>query len=486
MLYIKDEKCFLYDGVKLTKTDLSKAKKHPVALLVPPSALYFHTQKISTSIDYERKQGTMEISMYAEGAADENEEYAKAIVSHSLPDGSNDLVELFGITYSLSEKLYGDIAEQIKAIDVMVPAFFIYESLYEEDAPESTDLYIFLGDEEAYATLYVNGKYKAFRTIENFSNLSSQCGWDLDTLKAALKTRGVVEDSYPPEEHLFLTKIQEGLTKSIEKIINSVNHKRGLFGIDKVDRIFLDFEGAKIPGLENIFAAYEVEVDAIEPVCGSKEEKPSLCHDNIGAKYLHKVLKDKLDCANITPYKRKLPFYKKHVGHLFISMGISFVLFLLYMLFLQYQLTSEQDEINNINNQISTFTKDIKNAKIKTEEVKKINAKLEEELKSLKARKSSLFEANKVLPYIQSVSIKRQEMIDSALEGLDKFSLSIISLEQNRSKELKINIHTDLKKQTNIAEFVNYMAKKGYKKSYTNKIYYDENGTYNSIVEIER
>ncbi len=484
ILYIKGEDCFLHDGKELSESSFSKAKNYPVALLVPPSALFMHTQKMPANIDEEQKEGDMEISMYKDGGANENEDYTTALITHKLPEGGDELVELFGLPYTLSDKLYSNITSKTKAIDLMAPSFLIYEALYDQKI-KSTDLYIYLADEEAYGALYVDGEFKAYRSIDSLSALSLKCGWELDILKAALKTRGINESSYNKQDITALNAIQETLSKNIEKIIHTINHKRGLFGINEIDRIYIDFEGSNIDGLEKIFQAYEIEINTISPVKLNDSNNPLLWHDNIGAMYLQGVMNGKHRKINLSKFNRQLPLYKTHVGHLLISLGLALIVAIFYGLFLRYELTNEEEKLNSIKKETKKLSSNIKNAKAIFKKLKKEENATRVELEILYKKRVSLYEIDKVSPFIKKDSIKRQQMIDTCLQGLKQNALHITSLEQNGSKHLFINVATNRNKQQNIAEFMRFMAQKGYSQSHTKQIT-ENNGTYESLVEVAR
>lgn len=484
VLYIKNENCFLYDNKKFTKSDFSQSKKYFTALLVPPSALYMYSQKVSSNIEQEQKEVDLDIAMYEEGGADENEDYQTAFITHKLPDGNDDLAELFGITHNESNALYSNLASKVKAIDLIAPSFLIYESLYDEEV-KSTDLYLYFADEEAYGVLYMDGKYKAYRGMDNLAHLSSQCGWDLDTLKAALKTRGINEVAYEEHEMSAVNTIQTNLTRSVERIVHTINHKRGLFGFDNIDRIFIDFEGESILGLETIFHAFEINIDLIEPIKAQNNTDPHLCHDVIAAKYLLGVGKEKYQNVNVSIYERELPLYKKPAGHFLGILLLSILLCVGYVFYLQYELDKKNEELVTINAKIEKLSKSSKLAKMKIKKLNKDKQEVQKELAHLTKQEKSLSQAKDAVPFIKDSSIRRQELIDNALMGLSKNSLGVTKIDQNGSKKLFLHIATTKNKQTNIANFMGFMAKRGYQRSFTKEIQ-DNNGTYESIVEIVR
>lgn len=485
IVYVKGEDFFLFDGSSLQKTNPSQAKKYPVALLVPPTALYMYSQKLPSSLDDEQVSIKMDIGMYEDGGAEEEYEYTTSFIRNKLPNEDNDLVDLFGITDEQANAQYGRIIEQTKIVDYISPSVTMYKCLYTLDSPELTDMYIYLGEEEAFGTIFLNGNYIAHRNIETLSRISAQCGWDLETLKAALKTRGLNDEAYDEAQAHSLSVVQASFSRNIERIVHTLNHKQGLFRFERVDRIFIDFEGSSIPGLESVFENYDVPVKVINTIRYPNNKNPLLHHDLLAAKYLLDVIKGKYPVVNLSPFKRDLPIYKQPAGYLLaVALATLLVIFgINYAIGWMIDSKNEdisaiQTKIQKIQNSTKENIKTIKSLQEQQEELKRQYKLLEEEDKSLA-------KAKKAAPMIQAFALKRQEMMDDSLIGLSKNALGVLAIDQNGSDMIRLHIVTTPSKQPNIANFMDFMAKRGYNRSFTNNINKKDN-LYESTVEIIR
>lgn len=486
IIYVKNERYSLFDGQKFAEAKPAEAKKYPVALLVPSSALYMYSSKLPTSLDDEQTELQMDIAMHEEGGADDDKDYSIALLKHTLPgEDSSNLVDLFGVTYDQADALYGNIVKQTKAIDIMVPAFLIYQALYKEEEATSTDLYIFFDDEEAYGVLFQNGKYIAHRIMDNLASLSAKTRMDLDTIKALLKTKGVQEENYTPEELDVLTTVQDYLTKGVERVVHTINHKRGLFNLDKVDKVFLDFDGAVIPGLEGIFDAFGIGISSILPLKAPSNEDPSLHHDIVAAIYLLKVAKGEIKGINLTPFERELPLYRQPAGYFLGILFIGLLFVGIGWFVLQMLIDKEQEKINTLDTKIAQATSKVSKAT-------QMETKLVGDLKTLETKEKQLNEEDEKLDQttgaislFESSSIKRSQMVDNALMGLSQNNLGVIQMDQNGSRKLYLHIITTPNKQSNIANFMDFMSKRGYQRSFTKQII-RKDGLYESIVEIVR
>lgn len=486
ILYVKNERYSLFDGKNFTEAKPSFAKRHPVALLVPPSALYVYSSKQPSSLDEEQLELQMDIAMHEDGGADDTQDYSFATIRHTLrSEEGSDLVDLFGITHDQTQAFYGEIAKSTKAIDIMSPSFLIYETLYKDSEVSSTDLFIYFDDEEAYATLFQNGHYIAHRNMDNLASLSAKTKMDLDTLKALLKTKGVQEESYPPEELNIITSIQDYFTKGVERIVHTINHKRGLFGLEGVDRIYVDFEGAIVPGLEGIFEAFGIEVNSILPLKAQNNEDPSLHHDVIAANYLLDVAKGRLKGVNITSFERELPLYRQPAGYFLGILFFTFFLVGIGWYALQMLIDEEQGKINTLNNKILQATSMVKKATAKEKELNTNLMTLNTQEKILQEEDTKLTQTNSAISLFESSPIKRSQMVDNALMGLSKNDLGIIKMDQNGSKKLFLHIVTTPNKQANIANFMEFMSQRGYQRSFTKQIL-RRDGLYESVVEVVR
>jgi cell division protein FtsB len=486
VVYITEHTFWLYDGETFAQTDPSAIKKHPCGTLIAPQALYMYSSKLPSNLDAEQRDIQMDINMHEEGGANVEEEYTTATLCHPLVNDTNDLVDLFGLPSSSAEKLYDPLLKKTGVIDYILPSFLIYDAFYDKsDAPKGTELFVYLGDEEAYGVIYHKGHYVAHRVIEHLAHLAAHCDMELEALKALLKSKGVVEENYTPDEMNIFTTAQDILAKSVERIVHTINHKRGLFGLGELERIVLDFEGETIEGLETIFQAFGVEEKTIEPLHAKAQIDPALTHHVLGAAYLLGVAKGRYPAANVSPFLRQPPLLKQPAGK-FLTIFLSALLVaLLYPAYLMQQTAQMTTQEEALKVELATLqTTQAKQAE-RLKGLQEDHKQLEEEAKALQQKEARLAQTQDALPVIRASSALRTRMMDEALRLLQRHTIALKELDQEGSKAMKLHVVVETSKRENIAKFIEGMAKLGYQQSRTKKIFQNEQW-HESVVEVVR
>lgn len=480
-----DEKSYLYDGKTLQACELENSKKYFTALLVPPSALFMYSQKVSPMLSDEELSIKLDIAIYDEGGADENDIYNTAFVRHKLPS-DEEIADVFGLTDKQTTAMYGKVAEKAHTIDFMSPAILMYESLYENSTPNPlTDIYIYVGDNESFVSIYHGGKYIAHRSMDSLDRMCKQTVLDVESLKGMLKTKGLNEDEYEEQEALSINTIKNSFARSIERVVNTINHKQGIFGLKGVDRVFIDFEGEVIAGLDELFENFGLEISDIKPIIAKHVKDPKLYHDLIAAKYAYGVANKKHNNVNLSPYEREKPFYETHVGHLSAVIAACMLFSLIVIYIGQVLISSKQDDIYNVQRETERVTISSKKTLNVIQRLKNEYQKLHNRYLYLENEDILMHKAQSAVPSISSEAFQRQIFVNDALAGLDMNSLALKALEQIKSNKLKLYIVTTPTKEKDIARFIDFMYQRGYEKSFTNNIKKDE-GYYESIVEVER
>lgn len=485
VLYMEDNACWQYDGKTLVKSQPSAIKKMPAGAYVPVHALYMYSTKLPSNMAQDQREIQMDISMHEEGGAKIEEVYTTAILNHPLPHSDEDLVDIFGIEESSARHIYGPLLKKTGVIDYILPPFLMYEVTYEEQVSiGGTELFLYLGDEEAYGVIYQQGRYVSHRIIDHLAHIALKCGVEVEELKDLLKTKGLEEANYTPEQMVIFTTLQEILAKSVERIIHTLNHKRGLFGLDALNRIIIDFEGSSIQGLEALFYAFGVENIPIE-ILKFKDINPEQSHQILGAKYLLGVAQGHYEAINISPFLRKPPFWKQPVGVVSAVVIATLLLSGSYLGYLAYNSMELQK-------QVDVLSKLIESADAKQKEQIKQKAALEEEYSGAKvaleeASKTmfALEQSHDALLFFESAKKERQKAMDEALKLMEKYRIGVRSIEQNSTKSLRLHVQIPAQNRAKIASFIEGMAQIGYTQSATEKIFQNETW-HESMVEVAR
>jgi hypothetical protein len=485
VLYMEDNACWQFDGNALSKAQSPAIKKMYTGTFVPVQALYMYSSKLPSSMPSDQREIQMDISMHEEGGAKIEETYTTAILSHPLPHSDEDLVDIFGLEESSAKHIYGPLLKKTGVIDYILPPFLMYEVTYGDKVSiGGTELFLYLGDEEAYGVIYQQGHYVSHRIIDHLAHVALKCGIEVEELKELLKTKGLEESDYTPEQMAIFATLQEMLAKSVERIIHTLNHKRGLFGLDALTRIVLDFEGASIKGLEELFHAFGLENIAIEPLIFDKID-PVQSHRLLGAKYLLGVVQGRYKAINISPFLRKPPFWKQPVGVAVLVVLVALAASGFYLGSLAYESVQLQKNLDTLNAQIKVVdAKHKEQVKQKTaleEQKLATNLALEEASKTMFA----LEQSHDALLLFESAKKERQKALDEALKLMHRYKIGVRSIEQNSTKSLRLHVQIPTQNRAKIASFIEGMAQIGYNQSKTERIFQNETW-HESMVEVAR
>ncbi len=476
-----------FDGTTFSKTDIKRAKRGFCASVVPPGHIRSHTFKIPADTDGERLDTLVEITMFEAGGLDLEKEYAIAYVKHTLEFESSWLIEAFAVEHSKLKELFGATAAKAGHIDLIAVPYMVYEGLYLYDKADSerTELFLYLGDDDSYAVLCKGGRYIAHRDLPSISSIAAKANVSIETVKDTLHKRGLQSELYGQDELLLLESIESAFLKIVERVAQTVNHKRGIFGIKMVDRITLDFEESLIPGLWELFDSYGFEESAKAVLACCESLEPSFQHRGVEALYMLAANEGRLDPANLTIFEKKGSFWATHTGRFVAAVAASAILVCGYALLKEAELASLEDE----SAMLSARLKSVKQkAAVLRKGMTKERSMLQEQRKRLESIRREIMafgDTADAALLIEESKLKRRRMVEDVDRALAKYRLSAASLEQNGSKRVEVEILSDYSKRDRIAKFMKELIDMGYRGVGTEAIELDEN-LYSSRVEIVR
>ena len=478
---------FEFDGTEFAEADYRRAKKGFCGAVVPPSEIRTHTFKTADESDGERLATIVEITMFEAGGLDIEKEYSIAYVKHRLNFDSSLLIEAFAVERTRLQELYGEAAKKIGRLDLLAVPYMIYESLYLQERVEKNgvDLYLYLCDDDSFAVLCKDGRYIAHRDLPSLVSIATKANVTVEVVKESLKNRGLDSEAYGADELLLLQTLQDTFVKIVERVAQTVNHKRGIFGIKGVDRLFLDFESAQINGLWELFDSYgfdESSKGTLEPF---KTLEPSQQHTGIEALYILTASQKGLELPNLTFFEKKESFLKSHTGKFIAVTAAALVLSAGYALLKESELDSLKSEnmamaanLNSLKSRAAGLRKALAGEKKGLEAVA---AKLKESEEAVMALEESVDAAL----LIEESKIYRREMAEDVNRAMAKERLLAASFEQNGSKRVEVEILSSYAGRDRIAKFMKELLSKGYRSVGTEAIKLDED-LYSSRVEIVR
>jgi len=463
------------------KSTLTDFKSLQCGAIIPLSLLNTHTLKLSDNLSDEELKLQVEIRMYEEGNLNSEDEYTINFIRHHISNDSDALIEVFALSHTKAREYFTEALTKIKAIDIITPSFMIYESLY-DTLPRGNDLFIYAGEEESFGVIYQEGHYIAHRSLETLTSVAVETGLDLAKLKDFLDTKGLIEENYLPEELNKFILLQERIAKNIERLVHTINHKRGLFGLTKIDHIYLDFEGNDIKGLDAIFNAYGISDANIIPLT-LPNILPSQIHETLCASYLQ----ESETSFNLSPFKRKAPWYTRESGKFLGLVGGALLIVLFTFITMEWMISNEETRTEELNTRLEVLKKETetyyaslqKNTALLKEQ-QSANQLLIDEISLIKG-------AEETALLIRDMHLQRQQFLIDTTSEMERYRLGALAMEQNGSKEMSILVVSNYRQRDDIAKLMSGLYARGYQNVETHEIKLDNNNTtYNSLVKVTR
>jgi len=483
-LFYKDNLYILQDG-KFEAISFSEAKKKRVGALLPLAFIIPLTFKLPANLDQEQLDLQIELKMYNEGGLDPNKEYVIDYIAYKLENENSYLVEAFALDQEKVAPHYQESVKKIGFLDYLFPKFIAYKALYDKEfVPKENHLYLSLGEEESFGVIYQEGRYIGYRQIDSLMQMAKKLGYELSYLKSLLAEKGIKEDNYTIQEKHIYDALLELLYKNVEKLVYAINFKRSYFGLDRIDKVFIDFEGQVIEGLRDLFLSFGVEGDYIcEPFecCGVDAKSSALA---VAIRYVERY--EELDQRlNFSFFERKKPLFSYRVVRL-SAVAALFLLLLLggwgYLFVKQQQISADldalQERLNAQRQQSERYLKAIK-------ELKDRKGALLVQIKELKRQNDLIQDTIDAIPFVEQAKITRQQMMNDIVEALYRYRLSTRSIDQNGTKFADVALISQNNQREKIAKFMEYLLQKGYKEVSTRQILRRKD-FYESVVRVVR
>ena len=487
ILYAVDsDNIYLFDGETLQPAAPKKTKDYFTAARLSSTSVRSHSFKLPEGTSEEKIEIQSEILMYEEGGLDPETDYKIASLAHTLETDTSLLIEAYALDEAQLHETFDKTAQKLGHIDCITPAFFSYEALYTFERLEpKIDLFLYLDDDEAYMVIFEGGKYIAYRSLPTLNELAEKVNTTIGDIRETLGAKGLLDENYGRAEFLRMNQMQEHFSKIAERIAHTISHKRGIFGLDHIDRIFIDFDGGEIPGLLNLFDAYGFEEARKLTLRPFEQVETAKQHHAIAASYILGVAQGKITPVNLTIFERKPHFLTTHVGRFAAVFALTVVLAAAYPVYATLVLDELNSEIDTLSQKERVLT--AKTAKLSTE-----LKNLKEKHAELKTQEAQTLERIKTvdltvdtLAQLKNRQNDRQQMMFDVNAAMKKLKLSSSHLEQKASHSITVHIIAKYDRRDDIAKFMQILINKGYRDVSTEEIALEKN-IYESIIEIRR
>ncbi len=485
ILFVTNEETYLlFDGTDFSPIEAKKSKNYYCGGVISAPLLRHYGMRVPENISPEKLEIQAEMSMYEEAGLDPDIDFKIASISITLEDAGEKFLESYAIENSVLTESFSQNISKLGHLDFLVPSFLKYNALYAyEKIERKNDVFIYFGEDEAYAVMYKDGHYISTRTITTLNELGEKLGVQVPELKTLLCSKGVENDNYTPDEFLKMRSIQEELSKIVERIAHAIGHKRGIFGFDRVDRFFIDFEGQDIPGFLQLFENYGFDTSVPLALKVFDNLEPEQYNDALSALYILGIVQEKYTSANLTIFERRAVFYKTHSGVFFIVLGFAVVLGLAYPIYGSYQLSILEAKRFSLEEKVDAMDTLTKKLQKKLKEVRLERKSVEANRDEIIATIASYDELVDTLKAQKQEKKARQLMMQDVNMAMAKYKLSSRNLDQNGSSSMRVHIISEYEKRDDIAKFMKELLHAGYLHVSTREIKRKEN-IYESIIEI--
>jgi hypothetical protein len=483
-----DEKELLrFDGSAFEKATAKQAKKGLCGSVVPVDLIQSHTFKIPIGTSEEKLATIVEITMFEEGGLDLEKEYAIAWIKHPLDFESSWLIEAFAVAHDRLHELYDTAAAVTGRIDLLAIPYLTYEALYAYDKADASavELFLYLGDTVSYAVLCKEGRYVTHRRLPSLESIALKAQVSVEALKESLRQRGLEREKYGPDESLLITTLQDAFANLTERVAQTVNHKRGIFGIGNIDTVLIDFEQETIPGLWELFDSYGFAESRKGALVCCENLESSMQHRGVEALYLLAHAQGKIEAPNLTIFEKRPGFWRSHTGKFVAAAGLATLVTVGWGAFEQMELEGWQTNRADLETRLMEVQEKSKYFRKKLLEERAARDAVAQKLKEARQEIAAFDEAADAMMLIKASKAKRQKMMRDVDEALRRYSLSATSMEQNGSKKMRVEILTSYAKRDRIAKFMKDLVDRGYENVGTEAIRLDED-VYQSLVEIVR
>lgn len=487
ILFIIDEnEQLLFNGTEFHPLENKKTKDYFSASTITQSEIKTHGFKISKDSSAEKIEIQAEMKMFDEANLNPDIDYKISSFTIPLDNDDNNYIESYAVEIAKLDEKFTSIVNKNKHIDVIFPPYLSYISLYSfEYLEKKSDLFIHFSDDESYAVIFKNGQYISTRALPSINEIANKVGVNLAKMKEILCTKGVDNSLFTPEEFLHMGNTEDELSKIAERISHSVGHKRGVFKLETLDRIYLDFEGSNIPGFLNLFDNFGYENATKHTLDIFDSVEVGMKHTALQALYALGDVQEKHTVLNISIYERKPSFLQSNVGQFSIVMITATILASIYPIYAMIELDELTTKENQLKNDVTQMNKLTKTLQIELKEVKQKRDTLKKELSDSIDKINTYNHTVNALQNFEKEASSRQKMMKDINIAMRKYSLSSQSMLYSDDKSIKVHIITTYEKRDNISQFIKYLLSKNYSHVRTKKIEKTET-YYESIVEVHQ
>ncbi len=350
--------------------------------------------EVSRRLDDDEIPEAVEIEAYEALGLDSAVEYKLIHLEAETSDGKNRAYNVFAFDSELISRTFQDIRDKTRYIDYITAAPFLFESLYNKKMlePDGLDCFIYLQKNDAFLTIYQNGKYLYSKSLnysllqinEKFCELLGE-RIDEEAFYNTLAVEGLETENEVYRQYLL---------QLFGEIFNYINDviiffKRS-YSVDDIDRIYIGSEIGSINGIiehsENYLGITTNHL--LFNIAKNRDEHYIDQMHILMQLSVQDYMENKEENINLTIFKRPPAFLKRPSGLLTIGSIFALIATLAYPVY-QYAYgvyfridsVSKQDEYTTVHDKANSLRSRLgrleRQNKAVLNEIKKYDKKLE-------------------------------------------------------------------------------------------------------------
>jgi len=426
-----------------------------------------HTFKLPADLEKEDLLIKAEENLYNEAPIYLEDEYK--INYHFKKFDDYYIVDAFAVKVELLKKKFASFLKEVKYIDFISPAFFVFEEYYniKENITPKNDIFIYFTKEDAFMVGFRDKEFVFVKSLDKFSKLLNFINLKEEDLIKILKEKGLNKDLYGSDA--FFDQIDSFFSQFFIKVVNIINYSKNFYHINSFDNIYF-YSDMKI---NNIFEYYS----SFWSLSGINFTKFEISSDYDPFEYCATIYNAKhfnLEDVNFSIFLRPPRFYQTQSGQ-FIIFSFFILLLILgdglykYMMInkqkaniikLQKEVLQKEKKVKFMQKYINEYTKEIKKEKTTL-------ANIETQINDISAKINSLYKIKKQIPLFNEIG----EIINFTTKN----DLKITNFEKNKNN-FKITITSNIDNSSLIPKLLKILLKKGYKNVSSKRIINNKNG----------
>jgi len=390
--------------------------------------------EIGFGVSDEDLDGAIENAAYEELGLDVTLEYA--IRHFEIPhDGDGRLFQLFVVEQNRYAETFKNLQNQIKYIDLIVPAPLLYKTLYDlelVDRKGGVHCYLYFTKHDTFLTFYRDGEYLYSKSIQySFDQIYNRyCEMVGETVDEEMFFRTLQKEGMKATQ----AEYQQNIMKLFGEIFISINdiiiYTKRAYGLEVIDQIFIGSSLGTIVGLDDYVQNYlGLYSSALEFDFQIETEEWHLDQLQLMMAVSGLQYSSGHDVVNLTQYPRPPVFYKRASGQVIISTLLITALALVPPAY--YYVVAKANEAKNsiLQDEESKFNREATKYKgilgKKRKEIQALDKNIDALKKSFKAKEKTLTSV-----YDKKVFYKlKSEQLELFTSNLAKFGVKTFNIE---------------------------------------------------------